>query len=381
MWRDFRLILIKERNGKFLNFFTASMVVGVGGLLLSFLPTLISFIMVLTDFYLLFDYAVTNLLILFLSQFIGIFIVYYVFIPLFKAKNSEFHPITILNSVRTVLLISGTFTLIVSINFILFFIFRVFNLSPQSGYTNILLSPEHLTNPLNILIYYLPLTIGAPIYEELVYRRLLVPLLEQRGMNPLTAILSSSLLFALAHLPDDLISGNLTGTIMHITAVFLIGFSSGLIYILTRNVFYSIIIHGILNFISFSGPLVTIIANSKLTLTYDFIYWTIFIVGFGVLFYALWQIFRKRDVEWVVLVRKKNTKPILYGFSGFIIIGLVSIFIPLGIQLIIVSLEIAVYNVFLYFITLIMSYGVAVILFLWLGTRTRYESKNNLIQN
>ena len=251
-WRNPKMVIIREKKGKLLNFFTASMVVGVGGLLLSFLTILISFIIVLTNFYLSFDYIVLSLLILFLSQFIGIFIVYYVFIPLFKAKNSEFHPITILNSVKTILLISGTFTLIVSINFILFYIFRVFKLSPQSGYTNILLNPEHLTNPLNILIYYLPLTIGAPVYEELVYRRLLVPLLEQRGMNPLTAILSSSLLFALAHLPDDLISGNLTGTIMHISAVFLIGVSLGLIYVLTRNVFFSIIIHGIINFISSS---------------------------------------------------------------------------------------------------------------------------------
>ncbi|MHA1987537.1 MAG: CPBP family intramembrane glutamic endopeptidase [Promethearchaeota archaeon] len=372
------MVIIKDRKGKFLNFFTASMVVGVGGLLLSFLTILISFIIVLTDFYLPFDYIVLSLLILFLAQFIGIFIVYYVFIPLFKVKNSEYHPITFSNSIRTIFLISGTFTLIVSINFVLFYIFRAFNLSPQSGYTNILLSPEHLTNPLNILIYYLPLIIGAPVYEELVYRRLLVPLLEKRGMNPLTAILSSSLLFAFAHLPDDLISGNLTGTIMHISAVFLIGLSLGLIYILTRNVFFSIIIHGILNFISFSGPLVTVIANNTLTLAYDIIYWTIYIVGFGVLIYGLWQFFRKRDDGGIVLVREKNTKPILKGFLGFLFIGLVSIFIPLIIQLIIVNLGIAVYNVSLYFIILIMSYGVAVILFSWLGTRTRYDSKNDL---
>ena len=373
------MVIIKEKNGKFLNFFTASMVVGVGGLLLGFLSILISFIIVLTEFYLLFDYTVISLLILFLSQFIGIFIVYYVFIPLFKAKNSEFRSITIFNSVRTILLICGIFTIIVSINFILFYIFRVFNLNPQSGYTNILLSPEHLTNPLNILIYYLPLIIGAPVYEELVYRRLLIPLLEKRGMSPLAAILSSSLLFALVHLPGDLISGNLSGTIMHISAVFLIGVSLGLIYILTRNVFYSIIIHGILNFISFSGPIVTVIAISTLTLTYDIIYWSIYIVGFGVLFYGLWQFFRKRDAEWVVLVREKNTMSILYGFSGFIVIATVSGFIPLLIQFTVVNLELAVYNVSLYFIVLIISYGVAVILFSWLGTRSRYESNNNLI--
>ncbi|MBA7689116.1 hypothetical protein ES703_97611 [subsurface metagenome] len=198
-------------------------------------------------------------------------------------------------------------------------------------------------------------------------------------MSPLAAILSSSLLFALVHLPGDLISGNLSGTIMHISAVFLIGVSLGLIYILTRNVFYSIIIHGILNFISFSGPIVTVIAISTLTLTYDIIYWSIYIVGFGVLFYGLWQFFRKRDAEWVVLVREKNTMSILYGFSGFIVIATVSGFIPLLIQFTVVNLELAVYNVSLYFIVLIISYGVAVILFSWLGTRSRYESNNNLI--
>ena len=80
------MVIIKERNGKFLNFFTASMVVGVGGLLLSFLTILISFIMVLTGIYLPFDYVVLGLLILFLSQFVGIFIVYYVFIPLLKLR-------------------------------------------------------------------------------------------------------------------------------------------------------------------------------------------------------------------------------------------------------------------------------------------------------
>jgi hypothetical protein len=103
----------------------------------------------------------------------------------------------------------------------------------------------------------------------------------------------------------------------------------------------------------------------------------IFILGFGVLFYELWHIFRKRDAEWIFLVRKTQTKPILKGFSGFIILGLISIFIPLIIQFIIVSSEIAVYNVSLYFISLIISYGTIFVLFLWLGTRTRYESENN----
>jgi len=372
---------IIDNKGKFLNFLASSIVVGVGGLLLGFLSNLVLFTFVIAQIYLPLDYIILTLLILFLSQIIGIFIVYYLLIPLFKVKDSEYRPLNLFNSLRTIMLICGTFTLIVSINFILFYIFRLFSLNPQSGYNNVLLSSEHLTNPLNILIYYLPLTVGAPVYEELVYRRLLIPLLEKRGMGPSIAIFSSSLLFALAHLPDDLISANITGIIMHISAVFLIGVSLGLIYILTRNVFYSIIIHGILNFISFSGPLVILIVNSILTLSYDIIYWITYILGFIVIILGLWQFFRKREAEWVILVREKNTKSILYSFFGFLFIGTISIFVPLLIQITIVNLGIAIYNILLYLFVLILCFGSFLILFLWLGTRTIYESKNNLILN
>lgn len=371
------MVIIKERNGKFLNFFTSSMVVGFGGLLLIFMITVISFIIIFSGFSLPFDYVITNLLIAFISQVIGALIVYFILIPLFKVKNSEYRNLTLFNSLRTIALICGTFTLITSINFGLLYIFSLFNLIPQSGYTSIILNAGHLANPLNIVIYYLPLTIGAAVYEELLYRRLLIPLLEQRGMSPSPTILTSSLLFALAHLPDDLISANPTGTIMHIIAVFFIGVSLGLIYIITRNILYPMLIHGIINFISFSGPLVRLVANGTLTLAYNISYWTIFISGIGLIIFGLWQFFKKKNSEWVLLIRVKPTNPILLGSIGFLVIGLVGIFIPLLIQTIVVNLEIAVFSVLLYFIVLLICYGSVLVLFIWLGTRTNYELKNH----
>ncbi|MFX1390087.1 MAG: lysostaphin resistance A-like protein [Promethearchaeota archaeon] len=229
---------------------------------------------------------------------------------------------------------------------------------------------------MNILIYYLPLTVGASVYEELLFRRTLIPSLEQRGMSTSFAILSSSLLFALAHLPNDLLSANIPGIIMHISAVFLIGISTGLIYTLTRNIVYSIIIHGVLNFISFSGPLVALISNSPLTLTYNILYWTIYALGIGVIIFSLVQFFKKREVEWVILLKEKNHYPIFYGFIGFLVIGTISLFIPLVMQSIVVKLEIAVYNVLWYFIILIICYSSALIIFFVLRVITVYISKN-----
>ncbi|MDX1797236.1 MAG: type II CAAX endopeptidase family protein [Candidatus Lokiarchaeia archaeon] len=373
------MVIINERNGKFLNYFTPLMVIGIGGILLESISLICTLIIVLIGPAFPLDLVITNLLVLLISQIIGIFIVYFVFIPLFKAKKVQYHKPTILNAIRTIVLICGTFSAIVIINLLLVYIIGIFNLNPQSGYSDILLTPGHLANPLNILIYYLPLTVGAPIYEELVYRRLLIPLLENRGMKPLTAITSSSLLFAIAHLPADLLNGNLSGGVIHITAVFLIGFSLGLIYILTRNVLYPIIIHGVLNFISFSGPLIIIAGNSTLALSYSITYWTIFIAGLGVLFYGLWQFFKKQTVEWVVIVRKKNPKNSLLGLFGFKSMGIIIIIIPVILELTFVGLGIAAYNIILYLIVIIISLSAILILYSWLGTRTRYESDVNLI--
>jgi uncharacterized protein YxeA len=50
------------------------------------------------------------------------------------------------------------------------------------------------------------------------------------------------------------------------------------------------------------------------------------------------------------------------------------------IQTIILDLEIAVYDVLMYFIVLLICYGIVLVLFIWLGTRTDYESKNYLIK-
>ncbi len=374
------MVIIKEENGKFLNFFKPLMVIGTGGLLLDVLSLIISLVIVLIGPSFPLDLVITNLVILLISQIIGIFLIYYIFIPVFKSKTVEFHKLTISNSIRTILLICATFTIVVSTNLALFYLISLFNLNPLSGYTGIMLNPGHLTNPLNIFIYYLPLTVGAPIYEELVYRRILIPQLEKRGMRPLTAIISSSLLFAIAHLPGDLAGGNLSGGILHVVAVFLMGCSMGLIYVLTRNILFPIVIHGVLNFISFTGPLIVLIGNSAVTLSYNVIYWAIFIVGIGVILYGLWQIFKKHTAEWIEIIRKKTPNKTLFGFLGFIIIGIMIVFIPWMLELVFVSMGLLAFNVLLYFVIIIISSAMIIILFAWLGTKTRIESTDNLTE-
>jgi membrane protease YdiL (CAAX protease family) len=294
---------------------------------------------------------------------------------MFKARDSEHHRLNGLNSIRTILLLSMTITIVFASNFILVQIFRIFDVIPKSGYNNILLNPGHLNNPLNILIFYLPITIGAPFYEELVYRRLLIPLFEERGMTPIVAVVTSSFIFAIAHLPGDLVNGNLPGGVIHVWNVFLIGMSVGLIYVLTRNIIYPIIIHGVLNFISFSGPIVLLMGNNLMNLIYYIAYLFILSLGVGVFLFSLWQYFRNRDTEWIELIKKKNHNNIKYGILTFSIIGTTGAFLPLIIRVIL--LELAIYDVLQYTLISICCFGSLIILFLWLGTKTTYDSIGN----
>jgi membrane protease YdiL (CAAX protease family) len=201
--------------------------------------------------------------------------------------------------------------------------------------------------------------------------------MEERGTSPLVAVITSSFIFSIGHLPGDLVNGNLSGGIIHVWGVFLIGMSLGLIYVLTRNLIYPIIIHGILNFISFSGPLVTILGDNLLILSFNIIILIICIIGVGVLLFGLWQLLRKRTAEWVILLREKTHNQIKHGILGFLIIGIVSVFIPLIIQFTLSN--IAAYNILLYFIASVGSYGIIIVLFLWLATRATFESHK--IQN
>ncbi|MHA2129996.1 MAG: CPBP family intramembrane glutamic endopeptidase, partial [Promethearchaeota archaeon] len=208
------MVPIKEKNGHFLNFLTPAMVIAVGSVLLSLTSLSVSLIISLIETIQV-DIVILNLIIIFASQLVGIFIAYYILIPLFKVRKVEYRSVSINSLKKTLFLICGTFSISYISNLILVNIFRVFQIIPQSGYSNVLLSSEHLKNPFNILVYFLPFTIGAPVYEELVYRRILIPLMEKRGMGALSIVFSSAIVFALAHLPSDLINGNISGSIIH----------------------------------------------------------------------------------------------------------------------------------------------------------------------
>jgi membrane protease YdiL (CAAX protease family) len=86
---------------------------------------------------------------------------------------------------------------------------------------------------------FLMMVIAAPIFEELVYRGIILDGLLKR-YSPFTAILVSSVLFGLIHLnPWQFVAG------------FIVGLFAGWVYYKTRNLTLTMILHATINFVGY----------------------------------------------------------------------------------------------------------------------------------
>lgn len=104
----------------------------------------------------------------------------------------------------------------------------------------------NLTGQLNPLVNFLILVIAAPIMEELLFRKFIID--RTAGYGEGVSIILSGLMFGLFH-------GNL-GQFMY---AFFLGIFFAFVYVKTRNIIYTIILHMIINF--FGGFVSTIMLD------------------------------------------------------------------------------------------------------------------------
>lgn len=116
----------------------------------------------------------------------------------------------------------------------------------------------------------------APVFEELFFRKFLLKKLLQKNKQKI-GILVSSLCFASIHIEAP---SNLVPT-------FIFGIISSLIFIKTKRIGYSIILHFIFNL------LIEILYVSNLSiddwfldLNFNIMYWILFLIGIGITYFA-----------------------------------------------------------------------------------------------
>lgn len=313
------------------------------------------------------DPIIANLTIMFLSQIVSTIIVVFIIIPLFRIKDTEFAATSGNNLLKTVLTLCIGFSLVYLSSQILTNLFSILGLGLEHSYSTIFLTTEHLNDPFNIIIQFTTVSIGAPLLEELLNRRLMIPILEKRGMSPVAAVFATSIVFALSHTINDLVNGNIAYTITHFWNVFLIGTACGIAYILTRNVIYPILIHGVVNLLSFGGNFVIIMENEILLVSYRLLLDVITIIGLIIAVYVIWKYFKSPLASWVSVLKKKSTVNVLPGLLGFItmFIGMILVLTvcPIAIAIYISDLPVAI-------LINITVYGMILVVPLWFETKT-----------
>ena len=131
-------------------------------------------------------------------------------------------------------------------------------------------TPYDFFNSNNLGILFLALiivTILAPLAEEIFYRWNLIKTLKY-GYDNSTTILLSALIFAFAHSAVDL-NYSFTYFIIHFIATFIIGLTLGFVYLKTKRILSTILIHGFWNLFLASSAFFAYVEKSNV---FDLIY-------------------------------------------------------------------------------------------------------------
>jgi membrane protease YdiL (CAAX protease family) len=193
------------------------------------------------------SYVLFLLLLNLLLNFSALILIYFLF---FKSKllsnqinNKQYGYFITLGSYVSL------FTIVTVVGLILTFFKEIYfpELPSNSPYDNIF--PQSANYSLfNLILLVLLVCIFAPILEEIIFRRILIPSLEgtQFVSTPFAVVISASM-FALIHSEGDLISGSLWFTFVHFTSAFILGLGLAGVYITTRNIKFPIIYHSVNN--------------------------------------------------------------------------------------------------------------------------------------
>ena len=123
---------------------------------------------------------------------------------------------------------------------------------PISAYLNDRVSFEH---GLSTIILYLFECLSIGFFEEIVFRGLILLVILERlkdtKLNQLKAIILSSFFFGLIHILNLFYGASVLDTMTQIGYSFLMGAMWSVIFLVTRNIYYIILLHASYNFFGF----------------------------------------------------------------------------------------------------------------------------------
>ena len=363
-----RKFSIVEIEDSYLNFFTPAVLIAAGLFLQYFFSWPLSFINLLIYES---DRTINlDLLGAIIANIIGIvicFVVYFLLIPRLKVQDTEYEDL----SSRSMLIVCGVFLVVLFFRLVVSFIFEF------SGSTIYLVRPWFinsyilLSDPLICALFLSYQFILLPIYTELLYRRTIIPLLEDRGLSPFLAVILSSLGFCLLFLPEYMRTTNYPGTAFWFISTFLFGLATGLIYILTRNVLLSIFYSIVYYAYRYSGELGPIFNNELLITTNFLLSILILVSGLVLVIYVIWTLLQKEASQrWVNVIKTHSTPKIGRGIVGYFFISVVLVIIQIFVSDVIHTFFSS--DIFLIFAAYTLFYFIAFSIPFWLSITSEY---------
>jgi membrane protease YdiL (CAAX protease family) len=365
-------LVFKERDESIFNFLTPAFLFIIG----LFILAIGAIGLILINFWipvLIPDGTIASLQVNLFGQIIGILVIFIFLLPLFRLKLVEVQKPTIMRTLKTFGIACLALTMAMLFALALWVFFTALGIPIESSYTGFILTPAHLVNPWNIVLLFSTVIFGAAIFEELIFRRMLIPALEHRGMGHFAAVIASSLGFALIHVPNDVINGSISFVISHFITTFTLGLFLGFTYVVTRNVLFPMIIHGFINAFAFSELIIESLGDFNLLISFALVLLAIWVIGVIIGAIFLIQYLRDPKPSWVKTIWNKSRINILPGLAGYIIVGLALVSLQVGVELSISTLFFP--NVYLIYSALFLFYFIFFFLVVIIVQNITYEPK------
>ncbi len=358
-------LTIVEIENSYLNFFTSAVCIAAGLFLYSLIAWPLSLLeWVFYIFKINVNFKLMPLILQNLSGALVCVVVYFVFIPRLKVLDADYKKASGV-SLFIVLLVFWT---VIFFRILLTTTFEVFNVKIEAPFPGFLKSYDQLRNPLFLSFLLMYQLFISPLFTELVYRRTVIPLLEDRGLSPLHAVILSGLGFCFLYLPTYLQTSNPFNSLYWFISTFLFGFATGIIYILTRNILFPILYAAFYHAYRLTDTLGSYFGNELLLTIQNLANYVTLLAGLVVIPYVILKlIVLKSPANWVNILKMRSVANIKRGVAGFFSISLGLT----GIQLLMIPIH-KLLTFSEYFIVNTLFYLVAFTIPFWLIITTEY---------
>ena len=313
-----RKLMIVEIENSYLNLFTPAVIVAAGYFLFNLMFWLILLIALL-----IIDvenpFRIWSFITIF-ANFSVCVIIYLIIIPKVKIRDTEYKEATPIAFVVAALLTCMT----ICSQALLKALAEFFDV----GWIYQFPIPETLKDPALEILYLFLLLMSIVMFSELFVRRTIIPLLEDRGVTPVYAIILSSLGNSLIILPLYIIQifqGRLymPYMVLEFASITVLGLFAGITYIITRNILFPILIGFLYNSYEMIGFLGRSSENEMLLTIFDLVSIISLLVTILFVIYVIWRFRGKESVnKFIKKIKIRSAHKIQRGIIGFFVISI-----------------------------------------------------------